>query len=121
MEYLFWGLVVGLLIAVWFGYELGKRLAYRDFDVALNNACKKLQKEEVQANLFTIKEFNSPFTIQELKYFEECPKAYDLAIDYQDTQATMGEAMDYDCSFHNDRIYFLKRCKAQAQERIDQG
>lgn len=59
------------------------------------------------------------FMATELAYMLSHPEAVQSAIDYHDMQATMGEPMGYDCSFHNDRIKVLKARKAALIEAID--
>lgn len=62
-----------------------------------------------------------PFTLAEIEHLADCPEAYDLAINYNECQATMADAIgDYrDCVvYHDERIRVLRDAKREVEERI---
>lgn len=51
----------------------------------------------------------------ETEQIAKSPEALTVLIDYHDMQATMGEAMGYDCSFHDNRMVELSALRLEAE------
>ncbi len=58
---------------------------------------------------------------REVNYLRCCPDALRLLKSYHDIQATMGEPMGIDCSFHNRRMEELEAEAVRREKEMEDG